>query len=251
MTSVQPVYLFGTCLIDMYYPTAGLDAAALLELCGYQVEYPLAQTCCGQPAYNSGYTKESYDVAAHTVRLFSQQNYPLIVPSASCASMIKHEYPSLLARQSELSRLANSLAARTFELIDFIADLLPFDQLAKQKEQTVCLHASCSSQRAMPVADRWREVLSSIPGVSLLEPEDAAECCGFGGTFAVKSPVLSNTMTKDKAAKLLAGSPDCIASGDCGCLMSLGNHIKYLHGHDPCLHIASILANAFGVAHEE
>ncbi|MDX1450947.1 MAG: (Fe-S)-binding protein [Oleiphilaceae bacterium] len=247
----QRVYLFGTCLIDQLYPKVGMDALALLELCGYQVEFPLEQTCCGQPPYNSGYREAAFDVAKNVIKAFSQEPLPVVVPSASCAGMIKHHYAQLMA-DTPLAQAAQDLAARCVELVDFIADKLPYEQLQQSAtNQHISLHLSCSSLREVPVAQRWRDILTSLPGVTVSEPENAEECCGFGGTFAVKSPEISACMTADKAQHLSNLQSEHIVSGDCGCLMNIGSHLKHQTGEDPCVHIATIIAQAFGVAYDE
>lgn len=252
MKTPSHVYVFGTCLIDMYYPRAGLDAVALLELCGMEVSYPQAQTCCGQAAYNAGFSDYAAEVAAHTVSLFHEENWPIVVPSASCAGMIKHHYPRLLANNPQWKDAAERVAERCVELIDFIAERLPYERLPAEAgtSSRVALHTSCAAQREMAVAPRWIDVLARLPGIDVCQPANAQECCGFGGTFAVKSPDLSQVMTEDKCQALLDLEPDCIASGDCGCLMNIGTHLAYEHGADPCIHLASLIAKAFGVHHE-
>ncbi len=252
MSASSQVYFFGTCLIDALYPQAGLDAIALLELCDLKVVYPQAQTCCGQAPYNAGFSDHAAAAAAQTVTLFSEHDWPLVVPSASCAGMIKHHYPRLLASDPSLHQQATQLSGRCVELIDFIAERLPYERLSTNPASNTCvsLHTSCAALREEPVADSWSTVLSRLPGVTLKHPQNKQECCGFGGTFAVKSPALSHALTKDKSAALLADHPDHITSGDCGCLMNIGSHIKYKTGHNPCLHLASIVARAFGIRHE-
>lgn len=243
-------YLFGTCLIDMFYPEAGLDAIALLKLCDYDAVYPLEQTCCGQPPYNSGFDDSATVIAQRTVELFSQQNYPLIVPSASCAGMIKHHYPRLLKNKPALAKRASDLAKRTYELVDFIADKLPFERCKEQGHHVVALHQSCAAQREMNVAQSWYSVLEKLPGVQVCLPEHHTECCGFGGTFAIKSEAISSVMTDDKAKALLALSADTISTGDCGCLMNIAGRIEHLGHTADCKPLARFIAERFGVQHE-
>jgi len=246
----KQVYLFGTCLIDMFYPQAGLDAVALLELSGYEVIYPQAQTCCGQPPYNSGFRPPAVKIAKQTIQLFSAKDIPLIVPSASCAGMIKHHYPTLFGPQSLETKQAKQLAQRTFELIDFIADKLPYTQQPSRPPIKVTLHESCSALREMAVANSWRQVLNKLENISVTYPENRQECCGFGGTFSVKSDAISAVMTQDKCQNLLNTEGKQILSGDCGCLMNIGEHLKFESKKDPCLHLASFLVEHFGLRHD-
>jgi len=242
MTS--PVYLFGTCLLDLYDPLAGMDAAKLLEFVGHQVIFPQDQSCCGQPPYNSGYANEAKAVAAKQLSIFGEQSHPLIVPSASCAAMFKHHYPALFAG-SPLEQKALSLAERTFELLDFIADKLPYDSLRTRPLVSVALHISCSARREMRVAERWLEILNKMPNISATEPAYAQECCGFGGTFAVKSPDISAKMTRDKASHLENTGADLIISGDGGCLLSLGGYLEKSGSHTRVMHVNRFLARQF------
>ncbi len=246
-------YLFGTCLIDIFYPQAGLDAISLLALCGYETEFPLAQTCCGQPPYNSGYPEEVKDIAAKTIALFSQHNYPLIVPSASCAGMIKYHYPGLFDPASTTGQQARNLAARTFELIDFIAEKLPYSRLdntAIKQPIAVALHQSCSAQREMGVASQWLNVLDRLPNINVCLPARHTECCGFGGTFSVKSAAISATMTADKCQALNDTTAPCISSGDCGCLMNIETFQAHAGSQKEHTHLATLIARHFGVANE-
>jgi len=255
-TPKKQVYLFGTCLIDVFYPNAGLDAISLLELCGYEVIFPSEQTCCGQPPYNSGFKSSAIDVAKQTIQTFCTKDIPLIVPSASCAGMIKHHYPLLFKKletneQNQYQQKALALSERTFELIDFIADKLPFDQQTVNTPCKVSLHESCCAQREMMVSESWRAILERLNNVEVNLPDYAAECCGFGGTFSVKSAAISAAMTQDKSLNLQASKPDFIVSGDSGCLMNIGEHIKQENQLNPCLHLASFVARRFGIEHAD
>jgi len=246
----KQIYLFGTCLIDMFYPQAGLDAVALLELSGYEVIYPQTQTCCGQPPYNSGFKSPAVKVAKQTIQLFSAQDIPLIVPSASCAAMIKHHYPTLFKTNSLEAKQAKQLGQRTFELIDFIADKLPYNRQPLRSPIKVTLHESCSALREMNVASTWRHVLNKLDNVEVTYPENRQECCGFGGTFSIKSDAVSAVMTQDKCQNLINTTAKQILSGDCGCLMNIGEHLKFEGNKNPCLHLASFLVEQFGLNHD-
>jgi L-lactate dehydrogenase complex protein LldE len=246
----KQVYLFGTCLIDMLYPEAGIDAASLLELCGYEVIFPQDQTCCGQPPYNSGFTKPATDIAKHTVQLFAEKDIPLIVPSASCAGMIKYHYAKLLESDSQTYQDAIHLGNRTFELIDFLLDKLPFHQQQNSDFCKIALHTSCSAQREMGTSQQWLSILKKLDNVETVIPKQAKDCCGFGGTFSVKSPAISAEMTKDKCQHLLEEKPDMIVSGDSGCLMNISEKLKFDDNNTPCLHLSRFIAQRFGIAHD-
>jgi L-lactate dehydrogenase complex protein LldE len=246
----KSVYLFGTCLIDTFYPEAGLDSISLLELCGYQTIFPQAQTCCGQPPYNSGEENAARAAAWHTIETFSEQQLPLIVPSASCAGMIKRHYPSLFERGSVKHTHAINLSERTFELVDFIEDKIPYQNQTDTKKTHISLHRSCSSLREMKVADKWLSILSRLDGVEASLPKLEEECCGFGGTFSIKSPDISAAMTADKCKHLLSEKPDCIVSGDCGCIMNIDGHLNFSKQSTPTLHIAHFVAKRFGIRNE-
>ena len=219
--SSSPVYFFGTCLIDAFYPETGLDAIALLEICGREVLYLPSQTCCGQPPYNSGYPKQSTHIAKQNIQLFSEHDYPLIVPSASCAGMFQNHYPKLLEEESSWKERAAELASRTYELFDFLADELPFEQLPAAPKTTVALHTCCSAKRETGSAPNWEKLLQRMPNVELRLPRYQEECCGFGGTFSIKSPEISSVMTEDKCRHLIDTGAETVVSGDCGCLMNL------------------------------
>ena len=246
----QHVYLFGTCLIDTFYPQAGLDAIALLELAGYEVIFPQAQTCCGQPPYNSGFKTPAIKIARQTIKLFTTKDIPVIVPSASCASMIKNHYPVMFNKNTSDEQQANKLALRTFELIDFLVDKLPYDQQLSFPHCKITLHESCSALREIGAASAWRTILEKLDNIEICFPENKKECCGFGGTFSVKSDAISAVMTEDKCQNLMATGGENILSGDMGCLMNIGEHIKFEGQEDPCLHLASFLVKRFGLQHE-
>jgi L-lactate dehydrogenase complex protein LldE len=233
------VYFFGTCLIDLLYPQAGLSAMRLLQREGIRVLYPQGQTCCGQPAHNSGYGREARRVARCQLDAFPQ-DLPIVVPSASCAGMLRVHYPRLFAGAPDEDR-AVALASRVYELTDFLVrvlDLRPRDLGAPMK---VALHNSCSARREMGVADAAAELLGRLEHLETVEPDDAYECCGFGGTFAVKQPEISAAMTADKADAVAATGARVLVGQDCGCLMNLGTTFAR-RGDGPAVkHIAELL----------
>lgn len=239
MSKPDAVYFFGTCLIDLVCPHAGLSAMRLLERAGIRVRYPQGQTCCGQPAYNSGYRDQARSVAAAQLDAFPA-DLPVIVPSASCAGMFRVHYPRLFADTSDEAR-AQALAGRVYEFTEFlvrIPDFMPGDQ---GPPLDVVLHNSCSARRELKVADAASELLRRLAGVHVLEPDHAHECCGFGGTFSVKEPRLSAAMAADKTAAVAVTGAPLLVSQDCGCLMHLEGAFRY-RGEGPAIkHIAELL----------
>lgn len=246
MTTAR-VYFFSTCLIEHIYPDIGFDAMSVLGLCGYDCAVPLQQTCCGQPAYNSGSINDSRAVAEHTLNIFSEEPLPLIVPSASCADMIKNQYPKLFPYGSLQHEQALDLASRCFEFIDFIAKKLPEPSHELAPKQTM-LHVSCSARRGIKVQKSWQLALERAFSLQSSEPEDEQECCGFGGTFSVKSPDISTVMAKDKCDALMAKGDQTFYSGDSGCLMHLNGFAEKQGMQINGKHIISALAARYGVA---
>jgi L-lactate dehydrogenase complex protein LldE len=214
------VYVFGTCLIDILFPQAGLCAMRLLRRAGVRVIYPQAQTCCGQPAYNSGYREEARRVARVQLAAFPL-DLPIVVPSASCGGMLRVHYPELFAGTPDQAR-AEALSRRVYELTEFLVRVLDLSVADLGPAVRVALHNSCSARREMGVADATTALLGRLTQVEVVEPERATECCGFGGTFAVKQPEISAAMTGDKADAIAATGAEILVSQDCGCLMSLG-----------------------------
>ncbi len=235
----EKVYLYGTCLIDMFYPQAGLDAIRLLEREGIEVLYPDDQTCCGQPAYTSGYHDEARAVAKAQLALFPEP-WPIIVPSGSCGGMIRTHYPSLFANTAEAQQ-ADDIAARTFELTEFLIHVCHIKLDDHGESEKVAMHTSCSARREMGLAETGPALLAKLGRVELVEQTRAAECCGFGGTFAVRHPEVSAAMVEDKTQAIEATGAKQFVTSDCGCLMNISGRFEHqnkpVHGE----HIASYL----------
>jgi L-lactate dehydrogenase complex protein LldE len=225
MDQADRIYFFGTCLIDLIFPQAGLAAMRLLRREGLTVVYPQGQTCCGQPAYNSGYDAEAQAVARRQLDAFPE-DFPLVVPSASCAGMPKVQYPKLFAGTPDQER-AERLAARVWELTDFLLRMLDWRRPDLGPPLRVVLHHSCSARREMGVAGAATALLSRLANLEVMEPDHAYECCGFGGTFAVKQPEISAAMAADKADAIVATASQVLVSQDCGCLMNLGGTLAH------------------------
>ncbi|MEZ5477368.1 MAG: (Fe-S)-binding protein [Thiolinea sp.] len=224
------VYFFGTCLIDLMYPQAGLSAVQLLQRAGVRVIFPQGQTCCGQPAWNSGYRDEARKVARAQIALFPKR-LPIVVPSGSCGGMMKHHYPALFAGQPD-EQQAVALAGRVYELTEFLVDVLGLQLEDLGEPVAVAVHTSCSARREMGVADKIENLLGQLHNVTVLEQAYKPECCGFGGTFAVKQPEISAAMVADKTAHIRATGATQLISQDCGCLMNIGGAFAYQQQHE-------------------
>ena len=215
----KKVYFFGTCLMDAAYPDAGMAAIRLLQSQGVEVVFPPDQSCCGQPAYNSGFVHEARAVARKQIQAFSK-DYPIVVPSGSCAGMLKHHYPTLFAGREE-EAAANRFAGRVYELFEYLATVLKASFADRGAPTTVTWHSSCHAMREMNVIQHAKALIRQLQHVTLVELTRETECCGFGGTFAVKQPAISAAMVQDKVADIRSTGASTVLAGDCGCLMNI------------------------------
>lgn len=238
----QPrVGLFVTCLVDLMRPSVGFAAVKLLEQAGCSVEVPAAQTCCGQPAYNSGDNADAAALARQTIAAFAGFDY-VVAPSGSCAGMLKLHYPSLLADDPEWSGKAKEFAERVHELISFLVDVRGMRSVDAEFQGRVTYHDSCSGLRELGVKDQPRCLLGSVRGLELKEMADAEVCCGFGGTFAVKYPDISNAMVERKTSNITAADADLLLAGDLGCLLNMAGKLKREGRKVQVRHVAEVLA---------
>ncbi|MGO4153036.1 (Fe-S)-binding protein [Cupriavidus sp. YAF13] len=248
------VYLFATCLVDMFVPQAGLDAVRLLEREGLTVHFPRGQSCCGQPAYSSGNPEQARKVALAQLDLFAEP-WPVIVPSGSCAGMMRHHWPQLFAQDPVAGPKAALLAGRVYELSEFLLHVLNvrFDvsAVAGQPPETVVLHTSCAARREMGTRDHGVALVDALPGVTRAEHQRESECCGFGGTFSLKHPDISGAMVQDKIASACATGCDRLVSADCGCLLNIGHAARHQGAPLPVEHLATFLWRRTGGAAKE
>ena len=236
------VALFVTCLVDINRPSVGFAAVKLLEQTGCRVSVPDAQTCCGQPAYNSGDRRTTIQIAKDVIRNFKGYRY-VVAPSGSCAGMITKHYPELFADDPDMLLEAQDLASRTFELVSFLKDVRGFEATDVTFNKKLTYHDSCASLREMKVVDQPRALLGTVAGLEIVEAEDREACCGFGGTFCIKYSEISEEMVDQKIENFLATGADTLAAGDLGCLMNIAGRL-YRKGHTmKVLHIAEILAD--------
>ncbi|MFF4325147.1 (Fe-S)-binding protein [Streptomyces sp. NPDC048387] len=242
------VALFVTCVNDALYPTTGIAVVRLLERLGVDVDFPAAQSCCGQPQYNTGYRREAEPLLRRTARAFAGYDH-VVTPSGSCAAMIRAHYPRIArlavreGRGSALEELTQELVPRVYELTEFLVDVLGVTDVGAWFPHTVTYHPSCHGLRTLGLGERPRQLLAAVKGLELLELPGAEECCGFGGTFAVKNPDVSAAMGADKTAAALATGAEVLCGADNSCLAHLGGTLRRAGAPLRTLHIAEILAS--------
>jgi L-lactate dehydrogenase complex protein LldE len=240
------VGLFVTCLADLFRPSVAFAAIKLLEDAGCDVHVPLDQTCCGQPAYNSGDRASARALAERVVKAFEGFEH-VVVPSGSCAAMISRHYETLFDDGTWLRR-ARALAARTHELTAFLADVLDAPAPRARLDETVTYHDSCSALRELGLRDQPRRLLAAVDGLRLEELGESEACCGFGGTFCVKYPDISGEMVRKKVADIGTTGATTVLSGDLGCLLNIAGRLKREKSPVKVRHIAEVLAGTAGPA---
>ena len=235
------VALFVTCLVDLFRPTVGFAAVKLLEGAGCTVEVPRAQTCCGQPAYNSGDRADAKAIAMQVFDAFADYDH-VVAPSGSCAGMIRVHYPELFADDPVNLARAQALAPHSWELSSFLVDVCGIEKVTAHWDRVVAYHDACSGLRELGIKSQPRQLLASVAGLRLKELPGAEVCCGFGGTFCVKYPEISDKMVTDKEADIVATGAEAVLSGDLGCLFNIAGKL-FRHGRRiEVRHIAEVLA---------
>ena len=215
----KKVYFFGTCLVDHFYPEAGLAAIRLIEREGIKVIYPREQSCCGQPAYNSGFPAEAKAVAEKQIGLFPK-DFPVVVPSASCAGMLKYHYPRLFADDPRYEEVV-SFSSKIHEWSEFMVRILAVRLEDRGRPVKVTWHSSCHALREMGVIEYSKSLIRQLKNVELVELQNERECCGFGGTFAIKQPDISGAMVTDKVLDIFQTGALRFITGDGGCLLNI------------------------------
>lgn len=234
------VALFVTCLVDTMRPQAAFASVQLLQQAGCEVEVPEQQSCCGQPAYNNGDMDNARQLARHTIKALEGYDY-VVIPSGSCSGMMIHHYPRLLAEDTAWLARAETLAGKSYELTQFLADVVRF-KISSRCSHSLTYHDSCSCLREMGIKQQPRQLLSQLPGLELKEMEETEVCCGFGGTFAVTYPEISTQMVNNKTANIKASGADIVAAADLGCLLNIAGRLSREQSPVRAFHIAEVLA---------
>lgn len=241
------IALFATCLIDTFRPSAGFAAIKLLEQAGYEVDVPEMQTCCGQPAYNNGDLESARKIAQQTINLFNDYKY-VVIPSGSCAGMFIHHYPKLFEDNPDWQSKAMDLSRRCYEFTNFLHDISKniYSPVTGHDSDTplisITYHDSCSSLREIGNKKQIRSLINTNKNLNLIELGDSETCCGFGGTFCVKYPEISEHMVNDKVASIIATRAEILTSADMGCLLNIAGRLKRLNKPIKVFHIAEVLA---------
>ena len=235
------VALFVTCLVDLFRPSVGFAAVRLLEHAGCRVEVPKRQTCCGQPAFNSGDRRAAEALARDLIPALEPYDY-VVAPSGSCAGMLRLHLPELFDDEPAMRERAATLAGRCHELVSFLVDVMGVRQVAAQFPAVATYHDSCSGLRELGVKAQPRRLLAGVEGLSLVEMAESEVCCGFGGTFCVKYPEISTRMVSNKAEHVEATGAELLLAGDMGCLLNMAGRLKRLGSTVQARHVAEVLA---------
>ncbi len=235
------VGLFATCLVDLMRPTVGFATAKLLEGNGCTVHVPRSQTCCGQPAHNSGDEADARAIATQVIAAFEGFDY-VVAPSGSCAGTIRRHYPALFPDDAAMTARAEALAGKTYELLSFLTDVLGVTDTGAAFAGTVTYHDSCSGLRELGVKEQPRRLMASVEGLDLKEMEGAETCCGFGGLFSIKYPDISGKIVDDKAECVENAEAETLLGGDLGCLMNMAGRLQRRGSKVRVRHLAEVLA---------
>ncbi len=238
------VSLFVTCIVDMIYPGTGMSVVDILEHIGVDVDFPMAQTCCGQPAFNSGYRDEARTVAKHFFKAFKDAEV-IVTPSGSCATMVRHEYPHLFKPEDgELYEQARRMAAITWEFSEFLVEGLGIVDLQLQlpEKESFAMHDACHGLRGLGLGRASRELIANLGNAELVELKECEVCCGFGGLFSVKMADISNAMLENKVDNINASAADTIVTGDVSCLTQMNGGLSRNKSRKRVVHLAEVLA---------
>lgn len=238
---VDSVQLFVTCIIDTLYPETGTAVVNVLHRAGVEVCFPPGQTCCGQPAFNAGLRREARKMAVQTIRAFEDYPGPVVIPSGSCAAMVRHSYAELFKDDPNWLPRAQALAKRTYEFSEFLVDILGISNIGARFDGSMTYHPSCHLLRGLGVDRQPRALLAAVHEAKLVELPEASDCCGFGGVFSVEHPEISTSMLKRKINNLETSGASVLVSCDAGCVMNINGGLHKGHKNQRAVHIAEIL----------
>ena len=242
-TEIKTVQLFVTCLVDNFFPDVGFAVVDILEELGLTVEFPQAQTCCGQPAFNAGFWDDARAMARHTIDVLAQSEAPIVIPSGSCADMIIHHYAEILAGDPIYGPRAKAVAERTYEFTQFLVDVLGVADLKAESGGCLTYHASCHGLRGLGIKEQPQKLLANITGAEQKELPGAEECCGFGGLFAVKMSSISGAIMNQKLDNIQSTGADTVVGTDVSCLMHIAGGLQRRGSQVRVKHLAEVLAS--------
>ncbi len=241
MSTPISVGLFVTCLVDMFRPSVGFAAVKLLEDAGCEVHVPVSQTCCGQPAWNSGDRADTREIAIEVIKAFEEFDY-IVAPSGSCGGMLAKHYPELFQGDPVWHERAETFSGKVHELISFLTDVMKVERVSSKVDASATYHDSCAGLRELGINAQPRKLLASVEGLSLKEMKNSNVCCGFGGTFAVKYGDISNAIVTEKTANIEAADADMLLAGDMGCLLNMAGKLRREGKRTEVRHVAEVLA---------
>jgi len=241
MSSQKKVTLFIQCLVDTIYPEVAEAMVQVFRRLGISLTCPTDQTCCGQPAFNSGYRRQAQVAAKHFIEVFEDSEL-IVCPSGSCVNMVRHHYAELFRNNSQWLQRAQDLADRTYEFSEYLVDVLGVDDLGAHFDGKLTYHDSCHLLRGIGVQKQPRKLLHHISGTDFIEMHNSDYCCGFGGTFSVKYPDISNAMVTDKVKNIIDTGADAVVACDMGCLMNIQGKLSRMGSDIKVMHLAQILA---------
>mgnify|MGYP000849762090 FL=1 len=234
------VSLFITCLSDALYPRVGEAVVRLLARCGVQVDFPARQTCCGQPAFNSGYWEEARQSARTLLEAFEESDF-VVSPSGSCVGMIRHYYPKLFEQEPAMAEKVRRLQQKTYEFTQFLVGVLGITDVGAAFPHKVAYHPSCHGSRLLGVKDEPMALMQSVKGMELVPLPFAEDCCGFGGTFAIKMADISGAMVTEKTDHILDTEAEVLVGLDMGCLMNISGNLRFRGSPIKVMHLAELL----------
>lgn len=235
------VSLFITCLADVFYPQVGMSVVDVLRKYDVEVDFPNQQTCCGQPAYNSGYHQEAKESAKQMIKAF-ENSETVVTPSGSCASMIRHYYPELFKKDEEWLKKAQDLASKTYEFTEYMVNVLKVELKDIQMSAKATYHQSCHMSRGLGVKEEPKLLLEQVQGLQVEELPYCNDCCGFGGTFAAKMSDISEKMVDEKVRNIESTGAEVLIGSDMGCLMNIGGRLRRTGKDITVMHVAEVLA---------